>query len=229
MATIVDRKKDYKEAYDQASAGFGAWQMQVKKDYKVYLGDPWTSEDRLRFIKEQREAMSFPLLRRIVKWIAGYQRENILSIKYDPVENADQVTADQLTECAINLINVYNDRNYDTQFDRFGYNQFLLDPTFSRIDLHDCNYGMIRKYITKDEAKMLLPGKEATINKIKDIGKDNKFPYYPKPQLYGDFLLSFDEFQQRTAVERKVIILKPTNQELIWKGSKRELNEFIRK
>ena len=224
MATARDREKDYKEAYSQANAGFGTWQMQAKNDLKVYLGDPWTEADKRRFLKEKREAMSFPLIRRIVKWIAGYQRDNIMSIKFDPVENADDMTAEQLTaintwvmshnngyhqiadafegalKCGMNLLNIYNDRNEDTKIDRFGYNQFMLDPTFSRRDLEDCHYGMLRKYITTDDAKMLLPGvsiDEATTR----IGQDEMYPYFTRPELYGDKLLAYDEFQQENCKE----------------------------
>ena len=257
MATERDRVKDYKEAYDQANAGFGAWQMQVKNDLTVYLGYPWTEKDRQRFLKEKRESMSWPQIRRIVAWIAGYQSDNILSIRYDPTEDGDELTAEQFTaigtwalqhcngydiisdgfegclKSAMNLINVYNNRNYDTKLDRFGYNQFLLDPTFSRIDLDDCHYGMMRKYITKADAKMLLPGKEGFIESIdtktNSDAEGDMYPYYQRPQLYGDRLLAYDEFQQRTTVERNIILIKPLNKEIVWKGTKSQLTRYMKK
>ncbi len=254
MATERDRKSEYKEAYDQANAGFGRWQMQIKKDLKVFLGDPWTGADRIRFQKEHREPASFPQIRMIINWIAGYQSDNVRSIRYDPTEDGDDTTAEQLTainvwvmqhcngydiisdafegclKAGMNLVNVYNDRNFDTSLERFGYNQFLLDPTFSRRDLRDCNYGMIRKYITREDARMLLPGKESFI-----MGLDNKntdaegdmFPYYPRPALYGEKLLAYDEFQQRTSVERKIILLRPLNKEIVWQGTKKQRERFI--
>jgi len=255
MATETDRKTDYKAAYDQANAGFGAWQMQIKRDMAVYLGDPWTSKDRLRFLKEDRESSSFPQIRMIINWIAGHQSDNIRSIRYDPTEDGDVQTAEQLTaigvwvmqycngydvicdafegclKAGMNLVNVYNDRNFDTNFGRFGYNQFLLDPTFSRRDLRDCNYGMMRKYITKAEAKMLLPGKEPFIERIgKETNSDaqgDMYPYYARPSLYGDKLLAYDEFQQRTTIERKIILLRPLNKEIVWLGTKKQRERFI--
>lgn len=257
MATERDREKDYKEAYDQANAGFGSWQMRTKLDLKAYLGDSWTSADRKRFAKEKREAMSFPLIRRIVKWITGYERDNILSIRYDPTEDGDIQTAEQFTainvwsmqhnngyytisdgfenclKSAMNLINVYNDRNANTNIDRFGYNQFLLDPTFSRRDLIDCNYGMMRKYITKADARMLLPGKEPLINKIDTEtitdAKGDMYPYYQRPSLYGEKLLAYDEFQQRITIERKIILIKPLNKEIVWKGTNGQLTRYMQK
>ena len=255
MATETDRAKDYKEAYDQANAGFGSWQTQIKNDYKIYLGDPFTPKEKLRFIKEHREWSSFPQIRMIINWIAGHQSDNIRSIRYDPTEDGDIETAEQFTaigvwvmqhcngydiicdafegclKAGMNLVNVYNDRNFDTNFDRFGYNQFLLDPTFSRRDLKDCNYGMMRKYITKADAKMLLPSKESLIERLDtSAGTDaqgDMYPYYARPALYGEKLLAYDEFQQRTTIERKIILLKPLNKEIVWKGTKKQRERFI--
>ena len=256
MATERDRANDYKEAYDQATAGFGALQMQCKNDLKVFLGDPWTNMDKLRFKKEKREPSSFPEIQMIINWISGYQIENTMSIRYDPTEDGDELTAEQLTalgtwvmqysngyeiindgfegclKAAINLVNVYNDRDFNTEFDRFGYNQFLLDPTFSRRDLRDCHYGMMRKYITKAEAKMLLPGKEGMIESIDTNSADGRtemYPYYTRPQLYGDKLLAFDEFQQRTTIQRKVILIKPLNKEIVWQGTNSQLTKYMKK
>ncbi len=257
MATQRDRAKDYKEAYDQANAGFGAWQQRTKNDLKVFLGDPWTPADKLRFVKEKREPSSFPEIRTIINWISGYQIDNTLSIRYDPVEDADDLTAEQFTaigvwamqrangygiindafdgclKAAMNLVNVYNDRDFNTELDRFGYNQFLLDPTFTRRDLRDCNYGMMRKYITKAEAKMLLPGKEAFIEGIdtqsNTDAQGDMYPYYARPQLYGDKLLAFDEFQQRTTRPTKTILIKPLNKEIIWRGTSAQLTAFMKK
>lgn len=257
MATERDRKKEYKEAYNQANADFGAWQTQVKNDYTVLLGTPWTNKDMIRFKKENRDPASWPQIRQIINWISGYQIENTMSIRYDPVEGGDDLTAEQMTalgvwmmqysngydvinagfegclKAAMNLVNVYNDRDFNTEFGRFGYNKFLLDPTFSRIDLRDCNYGMMRKYITKAEAKMLLPGKEPFIESIdteKSVdGEGDMYPYYARPQLYGDRLLAYDEFQQRTTTQRKVILIRPLNKEITWLGTNRQLTQYMKK
>jgi len=255
MATERDRVSDYKKAYEQATAGFGAWQQVTKNDLKVYLGDPWTNTERVKFKKQHREVMSFPLIRRLIKWISGYQRDNMLSIRFDPVERADDQTAEQLTgintwvmqhnngyytiseafegclKSAMNLVNVYNDREFNTDLERYGYNQFLLDPTFTCRDLKDCNYGMMRKYLCAADAKMLLPGKEAFINGLQasgQVGHDEMFPYFQRPELYGDKLLSYDEFQQRTTVQKQIILIKPLNKELVWDGSKALLNRYIK-
>jgi len=247
-----DRKSELKEAYDQGWASWGPWQASVKTDLKAYGGDPWSSKDKLNAKMRGVELMTIPQLRRCVKWVTGYEREHRLAIIYDPQEGGDEQTASQLSAAAmwsmqlkngyntisdgfegalktgINLINLYNDRNFNTRFGRFMYNQFILDPTFSRVDLEDCQWGIMRKYITKSQAKMLLPGKESEIDNLEASGAETMFSNYPQPKLYGEKLHAFDEFQQRTVEKRKIIILKPTMEEIVFKGSKRELEELMR-
>ena len=69
-------------------------------------------------------------------------------------------------KAGINLINTFNDSNGDTSFDRYAYNQFVLDPTFRSRTLKDCQYGILRRHISAAEAKILLPGKKDYINSI---------------------------------------------------------------
>jgi hypothetical protein len=247
----ADRKSDFEEAYKQGQAGFGSWQMQAKNDLKVYLGDPWNAADRRKFNREHREAMSFPLIRRNIKLISGYQRKNRLSIKYDPIENGDQQSAQIFTAAAtwalqyangynivsdafegalttaINLVNLYNDRNQYTRFDRFFYNQFVLDANFSYRDLSDCHFGILRKYITKDAAKMLLTDKDKFIDALPTDGIDDKFPQFKAPTLYREKLLAYDEWQSRTTREQIVIINRYTGIETEWKGSKKDLGLLL--
>jgi len=250
----TEREKEYKEAYDMAWAAFGAWQETVRRDLTVYLGDSWTQKDKLKLRARNLDPMNFPNIRRNVKWISGYQRDHRLSIRYDPVEAADELTASQLTDIAlwvmqrskghyrisgafegalktgINLVNIFNDRNQDTRFEIFRYNQFLLDPMFTEVDLSDCHFGILRKHITRAAAKMLLPGHESEIDKmkVKRGGNDGLFTAYAKPTLYGEPLLTYDEFQQRTTIERKVIIVKATGEQIEWPGTEGQLKKVMK-
>ena len=250
MATAQeDRKQDFEEAHKIAWNGWATSQQHSKDDLKIYLGDPWTSKDRAKFKVQDREAMSFPMIRRNIKLISGYQRKNRLSTKFEPQEQSDDKTADTLTEIdtwamqngngdnvisdafesclitGINLVNVFNDRNQNTFFDRFFYNQFLLDPNFTYRDLRDCHFGLLRKYITKDDAKMLLPGKEPEIDRLQEIEGviDGRFPNFLAPTLFGEKLLAYDEWQSRTTKEQIIIINRQTGLETVWKKTKAEL------
>ncbi|MHC4344726.1 MAG: portal protein [Planctomycetota bacterium] len=256
MATQRDRQKDFDEAYQQSWAHWSRWQQQARSDLTVYAGDPWTAQDKRLAKLTNRELMSFPQLRRVVKWLTGWEREHRLSITYDPMENGDMETASQLNMVALwalqwqngyhvasdafegalktgmNLLNIYNDRNLNTCFERFMYNQFLLDPTFTRVDLKDCHFGIMRKYVTGDAARMLLPGKESLINTMlkqdTSQGTSQKFSLYRKPSLYGRKLLSYDEFQQRDTRKVFTLIFRPTGEEVPFQ-KRGNLEDYIRR
>lgn len=255
MSNENDRKKDFDQACKDGWAGWGSWQTRARLDFKAFLGDPLTSKEKQRLIKAQREPLSFPLMRRIINWVSGFHRDNMKSIRYDPVEGSDDQTASQLTAAGLwvlqhsnaynviadgfenalitgmNLINVYNDRNFNTSYDRFGYNQFLLDPTFSRIDLKDCSFGIMRKYITSGDAKMLFPGKESFVDELEkkeQQGEQSKtFSFFPRPHMFGKKLIAADEFQVRDTKEVHVILIKPINREIIWRGGKKAMDRQI--
>ena len=264
MSNESDRKHELHEIFHQAWTAWGPWQTEVKKDLMAYAGNPWTAEDRKIAAKRNKELMSFPQLRRCVKFVTGYEREHRLSIMFDPQENGDTETASQMTNVGIwamqhrnnyhvisdafegalktgmNLVNVYNDRNANTRFARFMYNQFVLDPSFTRVDLEDCRYGIMRKYICKADAKMLLPGKEGFVDKIDSTqgGGEELFTNYPQPEIFGEKLLYYDEFQQRDTQKRNIVILRvkrepngqwvPGMSEVVFKGTKEKLKETIR-
>ena len=255
MATERDRKNELKEAYDSAWISFSRYQAQAEIDIRAVNRHAWTEKDLQRMVRQKRDPMTFQLIRRNINWISGYQREHLLSIKYDPVEDADELTAGQLTAIGtwvfqhsnyyftssdafefalkggINLINTFNDPNGDTSFDRFGYNQFVLDPTFRSRTLKDCQYGILRKHVNKSEAKILLPNRKNHIDGISEsdggFDQDEMFTNFRRPTLYGSKLLAYDEFTQRTTKQQKYIIIKPTNKEIFWPGTNAELKDAI--
>ena len=248
-----DRKKEFDSAYESAWSGFGSWQSVAKEDLRAYLGDSLTPEEKRRLKSQDRDILYLQLIRRYVNWIHGYQCEHRSAIRFDPIEGSDKQTARQLNGCltvsmnnclgyetiseafkhclktGLALINVYNDVNFDTSLEYLFYNQFLLDPNFTRVDLKDCKYGILRKYITKDDAKMILPLDTYTdIDSIDTETVGSKlFPNFPSPNLYGNKLLAYDEFQQRTSKETTIILIKPLMKEIEWQGSKEKMQEVI--
>jgi len=72
--------------------------------------------------------------------------------------------------------------------------------------LSDCEYGILRKYISAAEAKMMFPGREADIDRLAAAGqvrRDDKFANYSPGSLYGKRLLALDEWTRRTAVRKR--------------------------
>ena len=115
----------------------------------------------------RRQQFNFNRIRRVVNMIGGHQRRNRKSIVVTPIENADQVTADQFTKImmwatqqdniletvsesfhgalvtGMNLMHVWLDYRSDPisgniRVDNCSYNSFLIDPYFRKPDLSDC-------------------------------------------------------------------------------------------
>lgn len=134
----------------------------------------------------QRRQFTFNKIRPIVEMISGYQRRNRKSTIVVPVENGDQLTADQYTKImywcnqqegvlqtiseafhgacvsGMNLLHVWLDYREDPisgniKVDRCNYNSFLIDPYFRKADLSDCNFVWKRTFLTKPEIASLLP------------------------------------------------------------------------
>lgn len=261
-----ERQLEFEEAYNQAWSGWSTWQERAKGDLTARLVHAYTQKDIAHLKKTGRDVLSFPQIRRCIKLIANYQRRNRLSLRYDPVENADDQTARQITSCVgwvmqyanayhvisdafegalntgLNLVNAFNDREQTSRLKRLAYNQFLLHPGFTERDLSDCQYGIIRVHITREMAKMLLPGKEAEIDKIKiKEGMDGKFPNLPNHKLYGEYLLTYTEWQRRIIRKRKLFIYNSlagalngqylmdpqTDKPMEWLGKQPELDQIL--
>lgn len=254
MATNRTKKQDYNEAYNNAWPMFGAWQGEARKDVLAYLGQIYTAKERQTLRLRNSDVLNIQLIRRLVKWVSGYQTDHRTGIKFDAVEGSDKQAADDFTELithvmqqsrgysiisrafehalktGLSLVNTFSDSNQDIGYDHLFYNQFLLDPGFTRLDLKDCRFGIIRKFITKSQAKILLPeSKHGFIDNLDDERpkQDEKFPNYHTPIVHGNKLLAYDEFQERTLREEIVIIDKQTGKETIWQGTKQQLEQLL--
>lgn len=254
MSKSQEMKKIFNEAYNQAWPSFGTWQAEAKRDIRAYLGDIYTAEEKAKLRLRNSDVLNIQLIRRLVKWVAGFQADHRKGIKYSPIEGGDDQTASDFTEMlswvmqhslgyeiitkgfehalktGLTLVNTFNDANQDTRLDHFFYNQFLIDPSFTRLDLHDCRYGIIRKFITKDQAKILLPeDRHTAIDKIDDERpkSDEKFPNYITPLVHGRKMIAYDEFQERTTKKEIVIINRVDGSETPWTGTKKQLEEQL--
>ena len=158
----------------------------------------------------QRKQFNFNRIRRVVNMINGHQRRNRKSTIVTPVENGDEVTADQFTKImywlnnqegilntisdafqgalvtGMNLLQVWVDYRTDPvsgdiKVDNCNYNSFLLDPYFKKTNLSDCNGAWKRSFLTKRECASLLPDRADDIMGLQSSrGQDGKFEFMPE-------------------------------------------------
>lgn len=206
----------------------------------------------------KRNQVSFNKLRPIINMTSGYQRKTRKTSVIIPQEPADQMGADQLSasllwsmqrantfplisqafenSCisGINLMSTWMDWNTDPvngdiKSSVWAYNSFLMDPYFKKLTLEDCNYIWTRKWVTKDQAKIMLPKREREIDSLKNNGsRDAKFPYQPESLNYKERgLLTLDEFWYRDTRKQKMLLDRNTGEMHKWRGEKENLERFL--
>ena len=202
-----DYYRDFCDVYTQAVMIWEPWWYEAKIDLKYYLGDQWNAQDKKYLSDQRRNALVFNKIRRVVHLLTGYQRKNRLSLKIDPIEGSDEITASQISaiiqwqmnlrngynilsdafekgpiKTGLNLIRLFIDYsedpiNGDICFRRIPYNKCILDPHFMERDYQDGNFMLLREYLTKEELKIIFPNHEKDLDKMEPKGLDQKFPY----------------------------------------------------
>lgn len=207
----------------------------------------------------RRRQFNFNRIRRITNMITGYQRQHRKSTVCTPIESSDQLTSDQFTKllyyannrnnildtisdafdgaitCGMNLLSVWMDYrhdpvNGDIAVDNVAYNAYLIDPYFRKMDLSDCNNLWTRKYVSREQARVLLPGRDDEIRNMRGWGnRDSKFQFQPEAYNYGmQDLLIYDEFWYRDTRKQKMLVDVTTGETMEWRGLDEDLNDFLR-
>ena len=162
-----------------------------------------------------KKQFNFNRIKRVINMISGHQRRNRMSTIVSPVENGDEVTADQFTKImywlnsqegvlntvsdafqgalitGMNLLQVWVDYRSDPisgdiRVDNCSYNSFLMDPFFKKADLSDCNAIWKRSFLTRKECASLLPERATEINELQvRDARDGKFEYMPESHNIG--------------------------------------------
>jgi hypothetical protein len=158
----------------------------------------------------QRRQFNFNHIRRVVNMISGHQRRNRKSTIVTPIENADNMTADQFSKVmmwinqqegvletisesfegalvtGMNFLQVWLDYRTDPvsgniKVDNCSYNSFVVDPYFRKTDLSDCNGIWKRSYLTKTECVSLFPNNaDEILNLPGSNHRDGKFQFMPE-------------------------------------------------
>lgn len=207
----------------------------------------------------RRRQFNFNRIRRITNMITGYQRQHRKSTICTPIENSDEATANQFSKILLwddqknhvletisgafdgavvtgmNLLSVWMDYrndpvNGDIAVDNVAFNGYLIDPYFKKMDLSDCNSIWTRKYLSRNQVKSLLPGREAELVDMKGWGnRDGKFQFMPESYNYGmQDLLMYDEFWYLDSRKQKLLCDVQTGETMEWRGQNEDLNDFLR-
>ena len=205
----------------------------------------------------KRKNFYFNRIRPIVNGISGRQRQQRKTTIVTPRENADDLTADQLTKVmmwvhdqdsiydtisnafvgalttGLSLLQIWIDYRSDPisgdiRVDYCPYNYFLLDPYFNRTDFSDCTAAWKRSFLPKRDVISLLPQFTDEILHIPIQGKDGKFNFNPNSfVLISNNRMTYDEFWYRDYREQTMLIDPKTGESFEWKGKKEMLDQFL--
>jgi hypothetical protein len=206
--TDKDKEKEFNEAYRIAWQFWARWQSEAKRDMAFYLGDQWDSAQKKYLLEQRREALVFNKVHRVIKLVSGYQRKTRLSMRIDPVENGDVMTASQLSAAVqwnmtyadgyniisdafelgalatgLNLIGLYVDYSDDLvsgdiKFCRYAYNRFLIDPNCDDRAMQRGRFLLVRDYLEKEDMLSILPKSAASAVDGIRPGRDEKYSNY---------------------------------------------------
>jgi len=253
-----DLKKDFDNDYNEGNDYWYNSYQEMYKDLKFYLGDQWSPQEKTYLKEEQRNGFVYNYCQRNIHLNSGYQRKNRLGFGIDPQEVKDEEIADYLQNGIIwqankcNFYNKFSDGFEDCSIGgisimSFGmdysrdivngrltvenkpFQSIMLDRLFTKQDLSDCRYIQERTYMSKDQAKNMLPEAAREIEKLKTGRMDNKFDYmnYSRNMLNERDMVSYDEYYKRITRSVKVLIHKMTGEQLIWRGTNEALKQLV--
>lgn len=197
----------------------------------------------------QSRRFFFNLIRRHINMVTGYQRKNRKSTITVPIFQ-DDTLSDDFNGClkwceerdgfheylsqtfegsldtGLTLLHLYPDYTLDPISgdlftDQVAYNNFLIDPYWRKMDFTDCNFIWRRRWVNKNAAKALLPGREKEIDKMQPNGmKDGRFPLQAELiNLDTHRLFTYDEIHYRTTREAKMIIDPISGEAVEWEDN----------
>lgn len=243
MTTAQSKLADLRDNYDYANNFWGDYITATDIHTRGASGRTWSQDERRKLADEGREPIEFNITRRPLQFFSGYLRDNINQVVYSPFEGSDDETCEQFSKLSydiwnrnngfntflnycdegiksgISLVGIHMDYSKDFVNGDIGfwgrcYNQFYLDPTFSKIDLSDCSFAMMRDVTTKQVVSGLLDFIDPEeINKIAGTFVDDKFlKSHPQSSFFSrnPDSVAYDQHYVRKSRMREMLVDRKT-------------------
>lgn len=252
---------DYHDIYEICHAGWNDFLIEAQTNMEYYLGAQWASDEYEMAERQRRRLYVMNKIKRQVNLIHGYEIRNRHVLKIGPIGKEDdhacqlhtglvmqQMTRedfsgyDQLSEAfkwgslisGSNLVELWKDREGLLHLTRHGFNSFLLNPSFQRPDLSDCEDILTGRWISGEKIKMLVPTGADRIDKIPPLNASARWDLLGQPLLNnnGRFRL-YEEWWHKEIKYVETVLNRVSGQEITWKefqslngeDSRRLLNE----
>lgn len=232
--------------------------LQGAIDKRFKVGDQQLYNASYGQTNQQYQRWFFNLIRRHINMPAGFQRRNRKSTITLPINDNDDTLSDDFNkvmrwcedrdgfqeylseafEGALDtgetLLHLYPDFTNDVYSgdlftDAVAFNNYMIDQYTRKMDLSDCNGIYRRRWTSKMGAKLLLPGYEKEIDKMKPGGiKDGRFPLQAELQNVAiNNLFTYDEFYYRTTRSGKIILDPISGESIEWEDDETEEKDIM--
>lgn len=238
--------------------GQSSYWMQGAIDKRFKVGDQSLYQQMYGPNTQSAQRFFFNLVRRHVNMICGYQRKNRKSTIVLPVHDFEDPVADEYNRCikycddrdgfqeylsqvfegscdtGQTLLWMYPDYandpiSGDLFTDSVSYNNFLIDQYWRKQDFSDCNGVWRRRWVSKEQSKLLLPGYGKEIDKMRPQGmRDGRFPLQAELQnVQQNQLFTYDEFLYRTTREATLVLDPYTGEAVEWEKEEGDENDLM--
>ena len=257
MPTDYNIVSEFTQDYNRAYMLLNTYYAEAYRDTSFYLGNQWSLEQMKYLNEERRNSFTFNKTRKIINTVAGYQKAHQNASVVIPFENANEETAEQLTELLRHTMQPNGYRiigeafmsslisglawvspwidyrgdyvNGEIKFQLDKWNDVIFDPFTTRADLEDCTFIARRKYMSKDQIKSLVPGCEREIDSMGYGNRDEKFTYEPYARQWGlQELLAYNEYWKQRYKKGQILVDKITGEQKPWKGDRKRLEMMQR-
>ena len=199
---ILKRMDEHYNQFISQTQGF--WN-EARIDQRFLAGDSTLWDEVYGNLPARRRSQfNFNKIRRVINMIGGYQRKNRKATQIQPIEGADEETANQFSDIiawayqrdnvyntisdafehgalttGLSLLGVWLDHTLDPssgdlKIAHHAFNSYMLDPFFRKQDLSDCGFIWTRKWLTNMESAMLLPERRKEIMEMVSPRYGNK-------------------------------------------------------
>lgn len=233
-------KTDYHDIYEDSRSGWQNFNKEASLDLDSYLDAQFTQDEYEEAQIRKRALFVVNKLARQVNLLEGYEIKNRHILKIAPVGGEDNAVCTQMTGLIMNLMNfaggydfmseafkwgslvtgsnlleVWRDRNGDLQFNRLGWNQFLLNPSLTKGDLSDCPDILTGRWLPTNKIKMLVP--TADIEDTKTARTSIRWENLGDPYLISNGKLRlYEEWWRKDTAYDKMVVNKRNGQEFAW-------------
>lgn len=247
MANDTEIKSDYDEIFDVSRNGWDRFQQQGMLNLDFYLRAQHTHEEAEKAESQGRELYTLDKVGRQVNLLHGYEIKNRHILKIGPqgkINLEEDKACSQHTSLIMNqmtmrggyevlsqafkwgtlvqgsnLIEIWRDRRGDIQFSRLGWNQFLLNPGLTKVDLSDCGDILIGRWVDEKRVKTLLPANSDDIDKIGSMTNVSRWQFLRDPLLQNRTnRMLFEEWWRRETDFEDMVISRVSGQEITLKA-----------